>query len=196
MWACVAGCSGNSTSDPEAVDAAAGRAGNEAIVPQTDAPPPEGDGRLVDIPEASLGDGWDYCGSNVRSSDGVASNGLAASRGTEFIVVRQRESAERSQVGDFAFFFQEPQQATALWFDMALLEGVEAGASLVVSESLACEPQRTLGEVQLQAGDLASDWTTFCVSLGSGALNELALQVISPNATLAIDAFRFGPACP
>src|SRR5215203_5998573 len=77
IFAMIAGCGGKAGvrgADPDGSVAGGTQSGGTTgagadpsiLQPRTDAPPPEGDGRLPDISDQNPGFGWDSCGGEPR----------------------------------------------------------------------------------------------------------------------------------
>jgi hypothetical protein len=186
-----AGAPGGSTNDPN------------LLMPELNPPPTEGDGRLVDIGDATQGFGWDTCTgepSFTPSTASTCSECPAATRGDVFVVAKPTVGAGPVVPGSVPqayFFFDESTRADALWFDALWIDGgAEANLSLWPAGPV-CEPTspaRVFGLRTLftQPGQ----WVTACVPLDDWQpFMALALRVDSAG-TLGLDAFRFGPPCP
>lgn len=198
---------GGSTGTPAAGSPALGGSagsneGPTALLPQKDAPPPEGDGRLPDLPETPVGDsgtGWDLCSAGfTRSSDECG--GCPAARGERFLVVGptiadEPAGTDRPQA---YFYFDTATTASALWFDVTWLEGARS-AQLSLSETDSYCDSRGAAKVY-ELSPLLSDgsgvWTTACVPLGDlGPFTGLGFRIATAG-RLGLDALRFGPPCP
>jgi hypothetical protein len=209
--AVIAGCGGKAgTRGGDADGSAAGGtqsggttgAGTDPsrLMPQTDAPPPDGDGRLVDISDQLQGFGWDTCGGEPRLSTTrtrPCPECSPATRGEHFAIIEPAGANVNRDVPQFYFFLDAPAQDEALWFDAMWINGPADSALSIVLTDQVCEPQGAARVFQLrELFSNVGEWVTACVPLSyPDPFLNLGFRV-DAQGTLGLDAFRFGPACP
>ncbi len=185
------GAPGGSASDPN------------LLKPELNPPPPEGDGRLVDIGDALPGFGWDWCGGEPRLMSSTAlpcADCPPATRGDVFVIATPAVSGGSLvalTVPQGYFFFDQPTRADAVWFDAMSINGATDATLSVWPSDTVCQPIGPAHVLDLHAlFTQRGQWVTACVPLTDlDAFRGLAIRIDSAGA-LGLDAFRFGPPCP
>lgn len=181
--------------------------GPPPLLPQSDAPPVEGDGRLPDLPETAVGlqgTGWDLCSVGfTRSKEDCGACPVA--RGEQFLVVgstvaEPAQSAEPAKPpGPQAYFYFHPATtASALWLDVAWLSGARSAELSLWETDTICQTQgspEVFDISPLLVGDSGA-WATACVPLSDfGSFAGLGFRIATAG-KVGLDALRFGPPCP
>ncbi len=168
------------------------------LLPQANPPSPEGDGRVPDVPDTLVGDGWDYCSNDLRSTQREpCAECPTAPRGEDFLLVGPDYTDPHPKEPQAYFFFDEPTQADALWFDIMGIDGRTNSELAVMPTDAGCQPQAAARVFDLQPlVEMRGQWLTACVPLTDFApFVGLGFRVDAPG-RVGLDAFRFGPACP
>jgi len=201
---------GGSASGGSAVDAGGGATalpGN--LAPRSDAPNAEGDGILPDLPDARVGDpgnGWDLCLNTPswRRYESIPCNHCpAAQRGDDYLIIGphtgEGTAASGTSLPQAYFYFHPPISAAALWLDIAYFEGERTGWLELLPTTLYCEPtgEPRHFELRQMLEGPTGKWSSTCVPLTDfGLLDGLGFSLGSEGGVFAVDALRFGPACP
>ena len=191
-----------------------GAAGADAqtgsYVPEDSNVPPGGDGRLEGGSfEGNLGFGWDFCFSKYPGLTAVQDGAGSSDGGTWLAFDSQRSCADsfacRADSGDIqvGFWLGTPLPAGAplhLYFDAINIgQATPSGilhVDVVHATANGCMSAAALATIPLRDLELASGWSTRCVSFTpNAALDVFGLYVTGETFQLGLDAFRFGPPC-
>jgi hypothetical protein len=166
----------------------------------------EGDGRLVDAPDVSRGQGWDTCPAARPLTDSTASDVMpAARRGQRYLIAGAGPASPSvgatgdDDVPQAYWWLTEPGSAQGLWIDLVALGGPVAPARLSVYETDSlCKVQRRLWTGALDALlDVPGQWRTTCVDFSTvGTFKSFGIKIDSGPGKIGVDAVRFGPRCP
>jgi hypothetical protein len=173
----------------------------------TGSPPPvEGDGRIVDVGDTLNGLGWDTCAASPIMTVSEPGALPPAIRGQAYLLSTNTPLfgvAKPPHIAQ-AYFFPESRPTGAvgppqgLWFDLALVSGSAAGATVALYETdTACVVQRSLGTFSLAAALVQpGHWRTACLDLaGPGDLANIGVRIDATAGVLGFDALRFGGPC-
>jgi hypothetical protein len=168
-------------------------------------PSPEGDGRLVDIPDSPLGTGWDLCDAQPPLAVGPLAGDAAgpnATRGSRYLISGSdptNATGVGTTLSQAYLWLVEAGTAQGLWLDLVLVSGTAAQSRLwLYRTDSVCKVERPLAIRDLPK-DLASagGWRTICIDLSTaGVFKNVGIRLDSPRGRIGLDALRFGPACP
>ncbi len=202
--ASAGGSSSPSGGKPVSVDVDA--RGFPILMPQSTAPPVQGDGRLPDLPEARVGgatNGWDTCSGTPWLIPGAAAGCRScptAQRGDDYLVAGLSDAPADPETGSKAqaYLYFDDLKAEALWFDTFWINGSSEGTTFTLWPSnQTCDPIAAGATYDAELLLMTpGKWSTACIPLDSlGAISALAFRW-DTKGILGADAFRFGPACP
>jgi hypothetical protein len=211
VWLALAGAANcndaahveTATADASRDTSPEGSVGAEAatIVWSVSPPPADGDGRLVDLGETNRGFGWDTCTGAIRVSSAAEAMSLPASRGTSYLLSTPSpggQDASTSYVAQAYFWLETPGPAQGLWFDLALVSGLGADATISFYETdNLCVVKRSFGTFGAAAAFSAQGrWKSGCLDVSAkGVLQAIGVRIEAPSGTVAFDALRFDKPC-